>query len=133
MTLRRARIALFVAGLLLSLSWPTAHSENGNKQTEIESAHSIVKMEQPDISGLTFELDPNSAPIENPKVQWRRTANGWEPTSGWNDSGLALPPAALHLHPAIVAMLQTLISVGALLTFEFTDEDEADDLVRMFD
>jgi len=129
MTLRRARIALFVAGLFLSLSWPAVHS--GNPQTSVQKIEKIERLD--DTNRLAFKLDTNSAPIENPKVQWRRTANGWEPTSGWTDSGLSLPPAALHLHPAIVAMLQTLVSVGALLTFEFTDEDEADDLIHMFD
>lgn len=119
MTLRRARTALFVAGLLFSLSWPAARSENSPARETIGPVVSVI------------ELESNPSPIENSKVEWRRTVNGWEPTSVWSESGLSLPPAALHLHPAVVAMLQALISIGALLTFEFTDEDEADDLIHM--
>ena len=70
---------------------------------------------------------------EEQNVNWRRTAKGWEPSAAWVDAGpdLAPPPAAANLHPTVVAMLQMLISVGALISYEHTDEDESTDLIHM--
>lgn len=48
--------------------------------------------------------------------QWRRTRSGWELRSNWQHAFPILDPSpiAWRLHPALVAMLQLLISILAL-------------------
>jgi len=50
---------------------------------------------------------------------WRRTAQGWRKTSGWPALRAAHQPypASTRLHPLVVAALQVLVSVGALVYF----------------
>ncbi len=50
---------------------------------------------------------------------WRRTVQGWENTTEWEQVPIIAPEWA-HLgaiHPALVAALQVLISLGALLAW----------------
>lgn len=49
-----------------------------------------------------------ASPVDDP---WRRTENGWERIDQWE------PPAPRqdHVHPAVVATLELLISLGALV------------------
>lgn len=48
--------------------------------------------------------------------QWRRTRSGWELRSSWQHASLILdpPPIAWRVHPALIAILQLLISILAL-------------------
>ncbi len=77
--------------------------------------------------------DGDLKPVESPR--WRRTVNGWEASIAWPDKGSdqSLPASASNLHPLVVAMMQFLLSFGALLLFEHTGEDPATDLVHMLD
>ncbi len=56
---------------------------------------------------------------------WRRTAQGWEQRAHWRMPGHARVGAPeyaeipiVSVHPVVVALLQLLISLGALLAFE---------------
>ncbi len=51
------------------------------------------------------------------KDEWRRTAAGWESVDTWRHSRLAPPgqSAASRIHPLVVAALQVLVSLFALL------------------
>jgi hypothetical protein len=47
---------------------------------------------------------------------WRRTAHGWEHPGHWQTARADQPPArTIAIHPLVVASLQLLISVGALV------------------
>lgn len=57
--------------------------------------------------------------------KWRRTPVGW--TSTYEQPVRTTDPNAAHLiHPAVVATLQTLLSVGALLSFSEWKQRRAD-------
>lgn len=120
----RIRIAVFLFGLGLALA-PTSAIVDGQVANVNEAVESRSEKNE------SATVTPDSKPA--PSLEWRRTVNGWEPSVAWADAGskLAPPAVALNLHPMIVAMLQALISVGALLLFEHTDEDEATDLIHM--
>lgn len=51
---------------------------------------------------------------------WRRTAQGWEKTSDWQEDVPVIAPEWIHvgsIHPALVASFQLLISLGALVAW----------------
>lgn len=49
---------------------------------------------------------------------WRRTNDGWERSTTWNESPRASTlPAASNLHPGLLASFQVLASIGSLLAF----------------
>ena len=53
-------------------------------------------------------------------IVWRRTVDGWERADLWAINQAALPvqtPASQPLHPLVVAMLQVVISIGALWAY----------------
>lgn len=55
-----------------------------------------------------------------PHDTWRRTAQGWESTADWQEDELIISPVWIKLgsiHPALVASLQLLISLGALIAW----------------
>ena len=56
-------------------------------------------------------LSGEPAVVESP---WRRTANGWERVERWGQTSAPTPPA---LHPLLVAVFQTALSVAALVAF----------------
>ena len=49
-------------------------------------------------------------------TEWRRTNHGWERYSDWFSQDPPLPTAT-RIHPILVAALQMLISLGALVAF----------------
>lgn len=53
---------------------------------------------------------------------WRRTANGWEWDEVWKRPRTAFeqPPIAWRIHPFVIAALQVLISLFALVSAEPT-------------
>ena len=79
------------------------------------------------------QRDEVAAIVPQEPMQWRRTNVGWEPTVAWEGRSpqLGPPPSAAKVHPVIVATLQALLSIGALIVFEYTEEDESTDLVHM--
>lgn len=50
-------------------------------------------------------------------TEWRRTAQGWEDASRWQLESLPhpYPTPATAVHPLVVASLELLISIGALV------------------
>ncbi len=100
-------------------------------------AHATTS-EKPSVGSLSNDPadEAHEAAIQDdtdlPEIEWRRTVNGWEPKSAFTDASLSPPASALHLHPLVVASLQGLLSIGALLLFEYTDEDESTDLIQLF-
>jgi hypothetical protein len=49
---------------------------------------------------------------------WRRTAIGWEHERAWQHTDPFAASPITHLHPAIIATLQLLATLGALVWFE---------------
>lgn len=81
--------------------------------------------------GLVFRPDPTgpawaqlnsrpmnrNSPVANELDGWRRTAQGWQQPEDWlveSGSGRNVP-AITRVHPLILASLQILVSVSALL------------------
>ena len=62
------------------------------------------------------------SPQPSPEVAWRRTADGWEKTARWHNEPAVRRPA---LHPMVVALLQMLLALGALIAFSRNDSDTA--------
>ncbi len=62
---------------------------------------------------VEYELPSGSEPavVES---SWRRTANGWEESDRWLPTPYSAPPA---LNPRVVAALQAMLSVTALVAF----------------
>ena len=52
------------------------------------------------------------------EVAWRRTAHGWEKPTAWHDKPAPHRPA---LHPMVVALLQVLLTLAALIAFSRSD------------
>jgi hypothetical protein len=61
----------------------------------------------------TVDLPAQKSKASSPDSDWRRTTRGWEHRSQWQPAAHAGPVS--QLSPAIVAALQALISVGALV------------------
>lgn len=53
-----------------------------------------------------------------PRLDWVRTAHGWEQSSRWQHllEDYTLTPA-LRIHPLLIALLELLISLAALVAF----------------
>jgi opacity protein-like surface antigen len=49
---------------------------------------------------------------------WRRTRLGWEHERSWQHTDPFAAAPITHLHPAIIATLQLLTTLGALVWFE---------------
>lgn len=78
-----------------------------------------------------IEVPPSDASISSPtmsreqesagNVAWRRTLDGWERMSDWTPRRVtpsAIPAVDFGIvHPSLVAILQLLLSVGALILF----------------
>jgi len=55
--------------------------------------------------------------------EWRRTIHGWEKKTSW--SRPTKLPAATRLHPALLASIQVLISLGSLFAFSNLDSTKS--------
>jgi hypothetical protein len=67
----------------------------------------------PEISQMTSRISEASHDT------WRRTAQGWEKSTDWQHVPV-ISPEWIHagsIHPALVASLQLLISLGALVAW----------------
>lgn len=122
---RRTGIALLLWGISLVLCTPGIIATG--QQNETTQGGQSVSLNEHAVG------DPQLRSSTRKPLQWRRTTVGWEPTVAWRGRGpqLGPPPAAAKVHPIIIASLQMLLSIGALLVFEYTDEDESTDLVHM--
>jgi len=66
-------------------------------------------------AGLLPRAVLRSAAVPSIDDQWRRTAEGWERMSDWqNRRKIAPPPVAASIHPGLVAGFQLLASLGWL-------------------
>ena len=63
--------------------------------------------------GCHVESPAGSSPIEVEREQWVRTVDGWESKRAWNRDA----SRGTALHPAILALGQTLVSIMALVVF----------------
>ncbi len=71
------------------------------------------------IDGNLSEMSPASRFSEAASDTWRRTAQGWEKTTDWQAVPVISPEwtHAGSIHPALVASLQLLISLGELVAW----------------
>ena len=55
--------------------------------------------------------------VDGPPIAWRRTEHGWEDASRWHlDTPLhPYPTRSAAVHPCVIASLELLISLGALV------------------
>jgi len=58
----------------------------------------------------------NAEPVKQPD-DWRRTANGWERVSRWEQERLRDSPPPRTIHPTLVGAFCVLASIGALVAF----------------
>ena len=61
------------------------------------------------------------SPRAGPEMVWRRTVEGWEKATLWNDESAPRRPA---LHPMVVALLQVLLALVALIAFSRSDSSD---------
>jgi hypothetical protein len=105
MLLSAGILLLFILGMLLregAESWATTGREQVTADSQL-SANSSVPLASTQASST-----------------WRRTKVGWEDSRFWNQKQ---QQDRLPVHPVLVALLQLLLSVGALLWFETPDAE----------
>lgn len=64
---------------------------------------------------------------EKPASTWRRTTRGWERNSAWLSQESKQPTGfvsqtAAHIHPTVIAALQLLASIAALVAFDRSED-----------
>lgn len=67
-------------------------------------------------------------------ASWRRTPNGWQRAENWSSNdGRTISPRVNHMHPLVLAALQLLLAIGALVVFAWSkkEKDETKSIIKL--